>query len=210
MKYVAAALTVLALPTAACAQTPEPPATADIPATPEITTNTEACGENCTRTTTVIRTSELDEDGNEIISKNVKVIELTAGGEELADIDVDIEGDASVRKEVKIIAATDGELTPEMQAKIDALVADIDGGEGYAFKHSGDGLVVLSSDSDVKKMKVIIRDGDEEIIGDSGNVTIDQSENADGSRTIRISPQDGSDETMVITIQKEKSSKSDN
>ena len=207
MKQIVAAIAALALPAAACAQTPDAP---EAPDTPNVSTVTEDCGENCTRTTTTIRSAEVDEDGNEIISKKVEVIELMAGDETLADIDIDVEADTDVRKRVKIITATDGEITPEMRAKIDALIADADKGEGYAFKQDGDGLIVMSSNSDIQKTRVIIRDGDQEIVGTSGNVKIDQVENDDGSRTIRIVPEDGSGETTVITIQKENSSNSDN
>ena len=204
MKQIVAALAALALPAAACAQTPEPPET------PDVSTITEDCGEDCTRTTTTIRTADVDEDGNEVISKKVEVIELRAGDEALADIDIDVESGTDVRKRVKIITATDGEITPEMREKIDALIADAGKGEGYAFKHSGDGLIVMSANSDSEKTRVIIRDGDQEIVDSMGNVMVDQVENEDGSRTIRIVPEDGSGETTVITIQKEKSSNSDN
>ena len=207
MKQIVAALAALTLPAAACAQTPEPP---QPPETPDVSTITEDCGDNCTRTTTTIRTADVDEDGNGVISKKVEIIELVTGDEALADIDIDVETDTDVRKRVKIVTATDGEITPEMREKIDALIADVDKGEGYAFKQDGDGLIVMSSNSDIMKTRVIVRDGDQEILDSSGNVTIDQVENEDGSRTIRIVPEDGSGETTVITIQKESSSKSDN
>ena len=205
MKHFIAALAVIGLPAAACAQSPEPP---QPPETPDVSTVTEDCGENCTRTTTIIRTADADDNGIETVSKSVKVIELRDGGSELADID--IEEGAHSRTKVKVITAADGEITPEMRDKINALIADIDGGEGYAFKQSGDGLVVVSKDAGMQKTKVIIRGDQQEILSASGDVKVDQTENADGSRTIRIAPEDGSGETTVITIKKENSSKSDN
>lgn len=205
MKHFIAALAVIGLPAAACAQSPKPP---QPPEVPDVSTVTEDCGENCTRTTTTIRTAESDENGNQTVSKSVKVIELRDGGDELADIDIE-DGIRSSTK-VKVITSADGEITPEMRDKINALIADIDGGEGYAFKQSGDGLVVVSKETGVKKTKVIIRDDEQEIVSTSGDVKVDQIENADGSRTIRIAPKDGSGETTVITIEKENSSESDN
>jgi len=210
MKYVVSALAVLAFPHAACAQAPTPPPAPDAPT---VTSVTEDCGENCTRTKTVIRTAKADEDGNAVVTKNVEVIELRTGEEALEDIDIDIDSEgengAIVRKKVKVITSTDGEMTPEMQAKIDALIADADSGDGYAFKESGDGLYVFSNKDDVKKVKVIVRDGEEQILSSSDNVTVDQVENEDGSRTIRITPNNG-EETTIVTIAKEKSSKIDN
>lgn len=209
MKHALAILAVAAIPTTACAQTPDVP---EPPATPEVATVTEDCGDSCQRTVTTIKTSETGDDGTEIITKKVKVIELKSGSEDLVDLDVDVETDVDgevVHKRVKVIKTTDGEITPEMQAKIDTLIADAESGEGYVFKEKGDGLVVMNMSDSAKKTRVIIRDGDEEILNSSSDVSVDQVENEDGSRTIRITPDDGS-ETTVITIQKEKLPKNDN
>ncbi len=207
MKRVLASLAVLGLPAVACAQSPDVP---QPPETPDVSTITEDCGENCTRTTTTIRSAELDEDGYQTISKSVQVIELRPDADGTADINIDIENNGVARKQMKIIAATDGEIPAEIRDKINALIADADNGEGYAFAQSGDGLVVMSADSDTKTTRVIIRDGEQEILNSSGDVTVNQFENEDGSRTIRIVPEDGSGETTIITIQTENSSNSDN
>ena len=162
MKYALSALALLAFPHAACAQAPTPPPAPDAP---NITSITEDCGENCTRTKTVIQTANADEDGNAIVTKNVEVIELRSGDEALEDIDIDNEGEngAIVRKKVKVIMSSDGEITPEMQAKIDALIADAES-DGHVIQDSGDGLYVFSSNENVKEVKVIVRDGEEKIL----------------------------------------------
>ena len=110
---------------------------------------------------------------------------------------------------MKVITSSDGEMTPEMQAKIDALIAEAERGDGHVIKDSGDGVVVFSNQESASKVKVIVRDGEQEILSSSDNVTVDQVENEDGSRTIRITPNDG-EETTIVTISKEKSSKIDN
>ena len=172
---------------------------------------TENCGEGCTRTVTKIVTSDTGSDGSEIIRKDVEVIELRTGENEDVDIDVDVEqfsdGEGIVRKKVKVIAATDGEITPDMQAKIDSMISEFD--EDGVWHQKGDGVIVVDGSGQATKTRVIIReDGQEYVTGDT-DVTVNQVENEDGSRTIRITPDEGG-ETTVITIKKENSSKSDN
>ena len=209
MKVSLSALTAAALANVACAQAPTPPAT---PEAPDVSTVTEDCGEGCSRTITKIMSSETGEDGSEVVSKHVEVIELHAGDHKDVDINVDVEelldGQTTVRKKVKVVTAVDGEITPEMRAKIDAMISDLDGGENV-WHQKGDGVMVFNTTGDNQKVRVVIReDGHEYVTGDS-DVKVEQTENEDGSRTIRVIPEDGG-ETTVITIKTEKSSKSDN
>ena len=208
MKVYITALAASALSAAACAQSPTPP---DTPNTPDVTTFTEDCGEGCSRTVTEILSSETGEDGTEIVSKHVEVIEINSGEHDSVDVDVDVEelvnGEGQVRKKIKVITATDGEMTPEMSAKIEKMIGELEGGESV-WHQKGDGVMVFNSTGDHQKMRVIIReDGHEYVTGDT-DVKVEQTDNEDGSRTIRVIPNDGG-ETTVITIAKEKSSKSD-
>jgi len=211
MKFILPTVSAVALATAACAQAPLTPDTPDAPDTPEISTVTEDCGENCTRTVTKIIKKEAGEDGTEFVSKNVEVIELHAGDHEDVDINVDVEelvkGEGKVKKKVKIVTAGDGEITPEMRAKIDAMISEFDDGDAV-WHQKGEGVMVFNSSDEHQKVRIMVReDGHEYVTGDS-DVKVEQTENADGSRTIRVIPENGG-ETTVITIQKEKASKND-
>ena len=203
MKSSIAAFASLILPFAACAQSPD---VLEQQETPDVSTITEDCGEGCTRTITTITAEETDEEGVQTISKNVEVIELSSDESENVNVDINVDtisdGDTVIRKQVKVISSAGGEVSPEMQAEIDAMIADAEA-EGYAYSQTGNNLVVLRSDEGDKKMRVIIRDGDSEIDSLDGEVEINKLENDDGSKTIRITPEDGS-ETTVITIQTEK------
>ena len=209
MRITLSALVLASLPAAACAQSPTPP---QPPEPPQVSSVTEDCGEGCSRTTTTIQTAETGEDGHQVVSKNVEVIEIRSDGADDVrvhiDADSELDGDAIIRKKVKVITATDGEISPEMQAKIDAMVSELEAGDGV-WHQSGDGIMVFDSDGDAKKTRVIIRSDSEDVLSADGDVDIDQVENADGSKTIRITPDDGG-EVTVITIHKEKSSNSDN
>lgn len=209
MKLQTTAIAAIAFSSVACAQSPTPPETPD---TPNVTTVTEDCGEGCSRTITKIVSSAAGEDGSEIYKKDIEVIELVTGDQEDVSVDVDVEehsdGEGIVRKKVKVIAATDGEITPEMRAKIDEMISNIEGEEGQ-WHQKGDGVMVFNSTEDSQKVRVILREDGQEFVTGDPSVDVEQIENADGSRTIRVTPEDGG-ETTVITIKKEKSSKSDN
>ena len=209
MKFAYALISAAMLPAAACAQTPDtPPA----PETPDVTTVTEDCGEGCSRTVTTFISADTDEDGAQTISKKVEVIEFASGDGEDVNVEIDVDtvsdGQVFVEKKVKVFTTAEGEITPEMQAKIDAMIAEA-GEHGYVHGDEGDNLVVLHSAEGEKQMRVIVRQGDGELDGIDGDVEVEKTVNEDGSKTIRITPE-GSEETTVITIVKEKSSNSDN
>lgn len=208
MKVTIAACAAAVLASSACAQSPTPPATPD---TPNVTTIQEDCGEGCSRTITKIKSSKTGKSGADILRKDVEIIELRTGETEDVSVDVDVEtigdGENIVRKKVKVISASGGEITPEMRAKIDGIIREYAGDEGSSHQE-GDGLMVFNSSDDAETVQVFIRKDGEDFTS-SSDVNVEQTENEDGSRTIRVTPDNGGD-TTVITISTENSSKSDN
>lgn len=187
---------------AAFAQSPDVP---PVPVVPDVATITENCGEGCTRTTTTVRTTETTADGTEVQKKDVEVIEINTSASDQVDVDVDVEKVAEngkvVRKQVRVVKSLDGEISPEMQAEIDAMLAELETGADVSTL-SGDGVVVLNKEDGEKKMHIVVRQAGEEAQSNNPAVDIDQIDNPDGSQTIRITPKDGGD-TTVITIDKE-------
>jgi len=181
---------------------PEPPA-------PPAPVSVEACGEGCTKTVRKTRTVELGPAGEEVIREEVEVIELREGGETEVEVEVEedvtaADGTPAVRKKVRILRMDDGQLTGEMRAEIDEMIAGIDTED---FMASGDGVFISGADG-TGPARIILRHKDSEVIsGASGN--IEQTVGEDGARTIRITPEEGG-ETTIITIKTEKSSKNDN
>ena len=222
MKTLTASLAGLLLPMVACAQAPVPPAapaspavsaTLEAPKAPSTTVDVKDCGDGCTRTITKTYSTETSEDGYPIVRRDIEVIELREGGDDV-DVDVDVEamGDDGVvvHKKVHVVTKGGGELTDEQRPKIEAMIGELKGGAHslHHFHEKGDGVVIMKSvnGTDVETEVILSSEhGDVTTFGRNVEVTKDVA--PDGTRTIRIEPEDG--ETMIITIQKEKSSKND-
>lgn len=203
MKTLAFMTALLAFPAGALAGTPpETP----VPPAPEIV---EDCGEGCTKTVRKTRTVEIGDAGEEIIREEVEVIELRESGAVEIEVDVESEtneadGTPQVRKKVRIVQVGEGEMTDEMRAEIDEMIAGI---ETEDYMASGDGVLIAGADGK-EATRIIIRQKNGEVTTD-GSGEIEESVSEDGVRTFRITPETGG-ETTVITIRKEKSSKNDN
>ena len=191
-KLIAASVATALLPIAACADTPPTPPT---PPVANVEASIEACGDDCTKHVVRTVTVEIDDDGNETRSENVRVIRHS------------------------------GDLTEEQKAEIEAMMSegghdghmmmfmdDEDGvhefGNGdhhvMMFKNDGEHELADGDGSVVIMMKTIGEDGEYISVNSLGNTDIENTVAEDGTRTIRIKSGDDG-EVTVITITKESS-----
>jgi len=213
------------------------PPTPPVPPVPDVV---ETCGEGCTRTIKKTRTVETGDAGEEIIREEVEVMELRDRG--AAEIDVQVEtdtaeatgeaGEPKIRKRVRVVTAGDGELTDEMRAEIDELIAGLESEDETGEKiwhQKGDGVVIIkrahsegsedgtedariilrSETTDEMRVRILSSEDGISVLKGGSSTEVEDTVGADGTRTIRVTPETGG-ETTVITIKTEKSSKNDN
>ena len=223
--FLLASASALLLPIVACADTPPTP-----PAALEAETSTEACGEDCTKHVVRTVTVQLDDDGNETHSQNVRVIRHSG------------EMTEELKAELETMMAEDGsmEMTEELRERLEAMSGESGSGEhnvwimkgeegsheghGMRFMHNGEALgehgqgrrhvmmfkgdgehEMMSDDGHVViMMKTIGEDGEDVSVNSLGDTNIENTVAEDGTRTIRITPSAGG-EVTVITITKESS-----
>lgn len=226
--FLLASASALLVPIAACADTPPVPPTPPVALEAEVLG--ESCGEDCTKHVVRTVTVEIDDDGNETHSQNVRVIRHNGAMTE----------EQKAELEAMIAEGSSGELTEEQQAKLETLLGEggsgtrhvwvMNGEEGsheghrMHFMHNGeaagehgqgrrhvmmfksDGIHEMGSGDGhvVIMMKTIGDDGENVSVNSLGDTSVENSVGDDGTRTIRITPSDGSDVT-VITITKESS-----